>query len=59
MIEFVRQYDGPPLHAGQKSVTFNLKVGSLQHTLTADEVTAIRNRIISGAQALGYEIRGL
>jgi phenylalanyl-tRNA synthetase beta chain len=59
MIEFIRQYDGPPLHAGQKSVTFHLKVGSLTHTLTAEEVGVIRNRVVGGAQALGYELRGL
>jgi phenylalanyl-tRNA synthetase beta chain len=59
MIEFVRQYAGPQLPAGQKSVSYHLKVGALDHTMTADELTAIRQRIIEGMQALGYELRGL
>ena len=58
-IEFIRQYAGPPLPLGQKSVSYNLKVGALDHTMTADELTAIRQRIIDGMQALGYELRGL
>jgi hypothetical protein len=44
---------------GQKSVSYNLKVGALDHTMTADELTVIRQRIIDGMQALGYELRGL
>jgi phenylalanyl-tRNA synthetase beta chain len=56
-IEFIRQYDGPPLPPGQKSVSYHLEVGALDHTLSADEVTEIRNRIIEGMRALGYELR--
>jgi len=59
MIEFVRQYAGPQLPQGQKSVSYHLKVGALDHTMTADELTAIRQRIIDGMLALGYELRGL
>jgi phenylalanyl-tRNA synthetase beta chain len=59
MIEFIRQYAGPPLPQGQKSVSYHLKVGALDHTMTADELTAIRQRIIEGMQTAGYELRGL
>jgi phenylalanyl-tRNA synthetase beta chain len=59
MIEFVRQYAGPQLPQGQKSVSYHLEVGALDHTMTADELTAIRQRIIDGMQVLGYELRGL
>jgi len=59
MIEFIRQYAGPPLPQGQKSVSYHLKVGALDHTMTADELTAIRQRIIEGMKAQGYELRGL
>ena len=59
MIEFVRQYAGSQLPQGQKSVSYHLKVGALDHTMTAEELTAIRQRIIDGMQALGYELRGL
>ncbi len=58
-INFIRQYAGPPLEQDQKSVSYRLQVGALDHTLTADEVTAIRNRIIGGIRGLGFELRGL
>jgi phenylalanyl-tRNA synthetase beta chain len=56
-IEFVRQYAGPPLPEGQKSVSYRLEVGSLDHTLSSDEVTALRNQVIDGMRAAGYELR--
>jgi phenylalanyl-tRNA synthetase beta chain len=56
-IEFVRQYAGPPLPEGKKSVSYRLEVGSLDHTLGSDEVTALRNQIIDGMRAVGYELR--
>ena len=58
-IEFLGQYIGPQLEAGQKSVTYHLTVGSLDRTLTTDEIAAIRNRIIDGMRANNYELRGL
>jgi phenylalanyl-tRNA synthetase beta chain len=59
LIEFVGQYFGSPLQPGQKSVTYHLKIGALDHTLTAEEGTSVRNRIIDGMIARGYEFRGL
>jgi phenylalanyl-tRNA synthetase beta chain len=56
-IEFVRQYAGPPLPEGRKSVSYRLEVGSLDHTLSSDEVTSLRNDVIEGMRALGYELR--
>ncbi len=56
-IEFVRQYDGPPLRAGQKSVTYHLEVGAPDHTVTAEEVTRIRNRILDQLRDLGFDFR--
>jgi phenylalanyl-tRNA synthetase beta chain len=56
-VEFLRQYSGPPLEAGQKSVSFRLTAGSPERTLSNDETTAIRSRIIDGMRALGYELR--
>jgi phenylalanyl-tRNA synthetase beta chain len=58
-IDFIRQYDGPPLASGQKSVSYHLKVGALDHTMSTDEATEIRNRIIRGMQNAGFELRGL
>jgi len=56
-IEFVRQYAGPPLPEGSKSVSYRLTVASPDHTLSSEEVTAIRARIIDGMRASGYELR--
>ncbi len=56
-IQFLRQYSGPPLAEGQKSVSFRLTVGSPERTLASEEVSAIRARIIEGMRELGYELR--
>ena len=56
-IEYVRQYSGPPLPDNSKSVSFRLTVGSAERTLSSDDASAIRARIIEGMRALGYELR--
>ncbi|HEY1495815.1 MAG TPA: phenylalanine--tRNA ligase subunit beta [Candidatus Solibacter sp.] len=56
-IQFVRQYAGPPLAEGVKSVSFRLTVGSPERTLSSEEITAVRNAIIEGMRAKGYELR--
>ena len=56
-IEFVRQYAGPPLAEGAKSVSFRLTVGSPERTLSSDEIAAIRAHIIERMRDLGYELR--
>lgn len=55
-IEYVRQYSGPPLAEGTKSVSYRLTV-SADRTLSSEDVAAIRQRIIDGMQGLGYELR--
>ncbi len=56
-IQFVRQYAGPPLEEGRKSVSFRLTVGSAERTLSSEEVGEIRGRIIEGMRGLGHELR--
>ena len=56
-IEYVREYSGPPLAEGQKSVSFRLTLGSAERTLSSGEVGQIRAAIIDGMQNLGYELR--
>jgi phenylalanyl-tRNA synthetase beta chain len=56
-IQFVRQYSGPPMAEGQKSVSFRLTVGSPERTLSSEEVGEIRARIIEGMRGLGYDLR--
>ena len=56
-IEYIRQYSGPPLAQGQKSVSFRLTLGSSVRTLSSEEVSQLRTRIIDGMRGLGYELR--
>ena len=56
-IEFLRQYSGEQTGEGRKSVSFRLTVGSAERTLSSEEVSEIRQRIIDGMRALGYELR--
>ncbi len=46
-----------PLPPDKKSASFRLTVGSEDRTLTADEVTRIRERVVSGIKSSGYELR--
>jgi phenylalanyl-tRNA synthetase beta chain len=56
-IRFVRQYSGPPLEEGQKSVSFRVTLGSPERTLSSEEAGEIRTRIIEGMRSLHYEMR--
>jgi phenylalanyl-tRNA synthetase beta chain len=56
-IVYQRQYAGPPLAEGTKSVSFRLTVGSPERTLSSEEVGEIRARLIDGMRAQGYDLR--
>ena len=56
-IEFQREYTGPPLPASAKSVSFRLTVAAADRTLSSDEVSAMRARVIEAMRAEGYELR--
>ena len=56
-IEFQRQYSGAPLPEGTKSVSYRLTISSGERTLTAEDLTRVRSRIIDGMRGLGYELR--
>jgi phenylalanyl-tRNA synthetase beta chain len=56
-IEFLRTYSGPPIPEGFQSVSFRLRVGAWDHTLSLEEVGQIRARIIEGLRAAGYDLR--
>jgi len=56
-IEYQRQYAGPPLAGGTKSVSFRLTLGSPERTLSSEEVGEIRARLIDGMRAQGYDLR--
>ena len=56
-IVYVREYSGPPLAEGMKSVSFRLTLGSADRTLASEEVGEIRAAIIEGMRRAGYELR--
>jgi phenylalanyl-tRNA synthetase beta chain len=56
-IEFVRQYSGPPLEPGRKSVSFRVTLASDERTLSSQEASQAREQIIVSMRRLGYELR--
>jgi phenylalanyl-tRNA synthetase beta chain len=46
-----------PLPPDKKSVSFRLTLGANDRTLTADEVTRTRERVVEGLKSAGYELR--
>ena len=56
-VEFVGQYEGAPLAADEKSLSFRVTLGAADHTLSADEITAGREQAIAAVQAAGYQLR--
>ena len=46
-----------PLPGDKKSVSFRLTLGADDRTLTAEEVTGTRERVVEGIKAAGYELR--
>ncbi len=53
-ISFLRDFGLP---GGERSLSYRLTVGASERTLSSDEVAAIRNRIIEGMRAHGYELK--
>ncbi len=56
-IDFLREFSGPPIPEGSKSISFRLIAAAQDHTLLPEEVSAIRAGIIEGMKGLGYELR--
>lgn len=52
--EFLRDFTLP---TGDRSLSYRLTMGATDRTLSADEVTAVRNAVIEGLRAAGYELR--
>lgn len=56
-VEYVRQYSGPPLPEGMKSVSYRVTVSAPDRTLSSEEVGARRQQMIDGMRTLGYDLR--
>ena len=53
-IVFLREFVLP---SGERSLSYRLTVGAPDRTLSAEEVGAVRSRIIDGMRSAGYELR--
>jgi phenylalanyl-tRNA synthetase beta chain len=56
-VEFVTQYQGAPLPADRKSVSYRVTIGAQDRTLTSDEITQARAALIELLRKAGYELR--
>ena len=56
-VDFVRQYAGPPLEPGQKSVSYRVTLGSAERTLSSAEAGQVREQIINHMRERGYDLR--
>jgi phenylalanyl-tRNA synthetase beta subunit len=46
-----------PLPPDKKSVSFRLTLGADDRTLTAEEVTRTREKVVEGIKSAGFELR--
>jgi len=53
-IAFVRDFVAPD---GSRSLSYRITTGASNRTLASEEVSAIRNRIIDGIRAAGFELK--
>jgi phenylalanyl-tRNA synthetase beta chain len=53
-IAFLRDFGLP---TGDRSLSYRLTIGATDRTLSADEVTAVRNTVIEGMRTAGYELK--
>lgn len=56
-VDYLYAYRGAPLPDGRQSVTFRITVSAPDHTLSNDEVTTIRNTIITTLRTQGHDLR--
>jgi phenylalanyl-tRNA synthetase beta chain len=54
LVEFLREFALPD---GKRSLSYRLTMSAPDRTLTSEEVSATRSRIIEGMQSAGYELK--
>jgi phenylalanyl-tRNA synthetase beta chain len=57
-VEFLYSYQGQPLPDDMQSLSYRITVSAPDHTLSNDELTAIRASIIDALKSAGYDLRG-
>jgi phenylalanyl-tRNA synthetase beta chain len=55
--EFLYRYQGAPLPTDRQSLTYRITVSAPDHTLSSEEVNAVRTGIITALRAAGYDLR--
>ncbi len=56
-VDYVREYQGPPVPENKKSVTFRITLADPAGTLHDKDITSARARILAGLNELGYDTR--
>jgi phenylalanyl-tRNA synthetase beta chain len=56
-VEYLLQYTGSQVDEGQKSVSYRVTVSSPERTLSSEDVSGIRERIIAVMREQGYQLR--
>jgi phenylalanyl-tRNA synthetase beta chain len=56
-VEYVREYRGERVPEGRKSVSFRVVAGAPDRTLSSNEISELRDRIIAGLRDAGYDLR--
>ncbi len=57
-VEFLYSYQGQPLPEDKQSLSYRITVSAPDHTLSNDELAAIRTTIIDSLKSSGYDLRG-
>lgn len=56
-VQYLYSYQGKPLPEDRQSLTYRVTLGAPDHTLSSDEVAAVRRNIIGALEAAGFAIR--
>jgi phenylalanyl-tRNA synthetase beta chain len=56
-VQYLYSYQGKPLPEDRQSLTFRVTLGAPDHTLSSEEVAAVRASIIAALEAAGFGIR--
>lgn len=56
-VEYLYSYRGSPLPEDRQSLSFRITVSAADHTLSNEELIAIRNQVMEALRAGGYELR--
>ena len=56
-VAYLSEYVGPQVPAGMKNISYRLTVGAPDRTLSSDEISLVRARVIEQMHALGFEMR--